>query len=449
MSDADSVRITDTTVQPVHGTPVAPEERFGSLDVLRGVAIVGILVMNIYAFAMPFSAYTNPLLMGGTEPHNLGIWFFTHIFVEQKFITIFAMMFGAGLVLMTDRAEAKGVRPAPVYFRRQFWLVIIGAIHGYLIWFGDILFVYALIGMMAYLFRRRSPKSLTIVACFLLVVAPMVNYGMYVQMADLKQQADELVAAAAAGQALNEEQQEIVTDWEESRALLAPNAEDMQEDLDTHLQGYAEIIAYRVPYVAKMQVFMIPVFGVWRIGGLMLIGMALMKLRVFTAERSRSFYRRMMVAGYAIGLPLTAFSAGNLHAHGYDGLYAMRIGMLPNYLGSIFVAFGHVGLVMLIARTGVLQRMMQRLAAVGRMALTNYLLHSVILTTVFYGYGLGLYGDLSRSWQMLLVATAVGLQLAVSPWWLSRFRFGPVEWLWRSLTYRERQPMRMVSANTR
>ena len=448
MSDAESNHSTDTAA-PAHGAPVAPEERFASLDILRGVAILGILVMNIYAFAMPFSAYMNPLFMGGTDALNMGIWFFTHIIFDQKFLSIFAMMFGAGLVLMTGRAEAKGVKPAPIYFRRQFWLVLIGVIHGYLIWFGDILFTYALIGMMVYLFRKKSPKALIIFGCLLLPVTPLVNYGMSIYMTDIKTQAQKLVAEEASGATLSDEQKKIVTTWEEARAMMAPTAEDTQKDLETHLQGYQAIVAYRAPHVAEMQFFMIFLYGIWRVGGLMLIGMALMKLGVFTGERSSAFYRRLLISGYGFGLPLTIFSAANLYANDFDGLYGMRVGQIPNYVGSVLVALGHIGLVMLIARTGVMQGLMSRFAAVGRMALTNYLMHSVILTTVFYGYGLGLYGDLPRSWQMVFVAAVIGLQLAISPWWLSRFRFGPVEWLWRSLTYWERQPMRAARASSR
>ena len=447
MSNAEPVPAIGP-VQPVHGSPVTPAERFASLDMLRGVAILGILVMNIYAFAMPFSAYTNPLLMGGTDALNMGIWFFTHILFDQKFLSIFAMMFGAGLVLMTGRAEAKGAKPAPIYFRRQFWLVLLGAVHGYLIWFGDILFAYALIGMMVYLFRKRSPRTLIIVACLLITVTPLINYGMSYYMSDLREQAEEYAAVELAGETLSDEQREIVAGWEESRAFMAPTAEDTQKDLEVHQGSYVDILVHRVPLVASMQFFMIFIFGIWRVGGLMLIGMALMKLGVFTGERDAAFYRRLMIAGYVLGVPLTVFSAANLFAHDFDGLYNLRVGQLPNYVGSVLVALGHIGLVMLIAKQGFMRRLMSRFASVGRMALTNYLMHSVILTSIFYGYGLGLYGDLPRSWQMVFVIAVIGLQLALSPWWLSRFRFGPVEWLWRSLTYWERQPMRAAAANT-
>ena len=443
MTDADNER--PPRPAPVHGAPVTASERIASLDMLRGVAILGVLVMNIYAFAMPLSAYANPLRMGGSDPYNLGVWFFTHILFDQKFISIFAMMFGAGLVLMTNRAEAKGARPAPIYYRRQFWLVIIGALHGYLIWFGDILFVYALIGMLAYLFRRRSARTLIIVACLLLPVNLLVTYGISVHMSDLKSQAEELQAAETAGETLSDEQQEIVAAWEESRVFMAPTPEDAQEDLAVYSQGYTEILAHRIPQVAMMQFAGILVYGIWRVGGLMLIGMALMKLGVLTGERSPQYYRRLLVVGYVLGLPLTIYSAVDLYAHEFDGLYIMRAGMIWNYVGSLLVALGHIGLVMLIAGSGMMRRLMRGFAAVGRMALTNYLLHSVILTTVFYGYGFGLYGELSRLWQMACVVAVIAFQLLASRWWLQRYRFGPVEWLWRSVTYWERQPMRQAA----
>ena len=158
-------------------TPVAATERIASLDVLRGVAILGILVMNIYAFAMPFPAYSNPLLMGGTDTLNIGTWFFTHILFDQKFMSIFAMLFGAGIILMTGRAEAKGAKYGRIFYRRQLWLVVLGALHAYLFWFGDILFLYAVVGMLAYLFRNRRPRTLIVIACVLLPVVVLMSYG--------------------------------------------------------------------------------------------------------------------------------------------------------------------------------------------------------------------------------------------------------------------------------
>jgi uncharacterized protein len=320
--------------------------------------------------------------------------------------------------------------------------MLIGAVHGYLIWMGDILFVYAAIGMLVYLFRNRKPRTLIIVAILLLPVGLLLSYGNAKMTEGIIVEVAEIEELQASGTELSDEQTKTLEDWERSRQFMAPTDEDMQDDLDVHRGGYAGIVEHRAPIVLMMQVFVTLFFGIWRVGALMLIGMALMKLGVFSAERSVGFYRKMMLAGYLIGLPLTIFSASDMYAHQFNPLYVMRIGGIANYWGSLIVACGHIGLVMLVVKAGTLQQLMARFAAVGRMALTNYLMHSVILTTVFYGYGLGLYGSIPRFWQMGFVIGVIGVQLLLSPWWLDRYRFGPVEWLWRSLTYWKRQPFR-------
>ena len=172
--------------------PVPGSERLASLDVLRGVAILGILVMNIYAFAMPLPAYNNPLIMGGTEAINIGTWFVTHILFDQKFMSIFSMLFGAGMILMMDRAESRGAAFGPIYYRRTFWLLLLGMLHGYLVWFGDILFHYALMGMIVYPFRKASPGILIAVACAILPITLLINFASSFYIEDLQSQAVEI-----------------------------------------------------------------------------------------------------------------------------------------------------------------------------------------------------------------------------------------------------------------
>jgi uncharacterized protein len=438
MSVAASVEMGDTNESVA---PVTPAERIDSLDILRGVAIIGILVINIYAFAMPIIAYSNPLAMGGTEPHNLGTWFVTHILVDQKFLAIFAMMFGAGIVLMTTRATARGAKPGRIYLRRQLWLVVIGVIHAYLIWFGDILFTYALIGLLAYLFRNLAPRTLIVIACLMLSVGVALTHGYSFYAEETIQNVEETLSLQAAGEALTAEQMELLKGWESSRPFMAPTDEDLRKDLDRHLGGYLEIFEYRAPFVLTLQIANTLFFGLWRITALMFVGMALMKWGVFSLERPTRFYRNLLLVGYGAGLPLTVFSAFDLHQHEFNFLYILRYGGIANYWGSIIVSLGHIALVLLLVKKGMLGGLARRLGAVGRMALTNYLMHSVILTTIFYGYGMGLYGSVPRFTQMAFVAGVIGLQLVISPWWLARFRFGPVEWMWRSLTYWRKQPL--------
>lgn len=432
----------DTRISgPVAG-PVSGAERMESLDMLRGVAVLGILVMNIYAFAMPFLAYMNPYALGGTEPWNLGTWFVTHALFDQKFMSIFSMLFGAGMVLMMDRAEARDAKFGRIYYRRLFWLLLMGAVHAYLIWFGDILFFYALTGMIVFIFRHRSPRALIVIACLMLPVAALLAFAGGTFMEELRDNAAEYTALADSGEALSEEQQAVVDEWAEARAFIVPGEEELNAELAAYRGSYSDMLGHRVPFVSSFHSQGFFFFILWRVGGLMVLGMAFMKLGIFTAQRSTGFYRNLTIAGYALGLPLTIYSGWNLNAHNFEPLYAFRIGNLANYVGSILVAFGHIGAVMLIAKSGVLSGLMQRFAAVGRMALSNYLAHSIVMTTIFYSYGLGLYGDVARLWQMAFVVGLVGLQLLWSPWWLARYHFGPFEWLWRTLTYWQRQPMR-------
>ena len=421
--------------------PIGAAERIVAIDTLRGVAVLGILVMNIYAFAMPFPAYNNPLLWGGTEWYNLGTWFVTHVFFDQKFMTIFSLLFGAGIVIISERAAQRGNASANFFLRRQLWLGAIGAAHGYLLWVGDILFAYAVVGAAVLPFQALPPRRLMAIAVALLAVAPLLSFTTAGYVEELQQRAAVIAELEANGETLNAEQRDVQQEWSDVAPFLSPGAAEVQEDLAAYRGRYFGIVAFRAPTVASLQTDAMLFFILWRVGGLMLLGMAAMKLNVLSAERPARFYRQMQLIGYGIGLPLTLFSAYDLYAHQWNGIYVLRAGMLSNYVGSLLVAAGHIATVMLAVKSGFWPKLMARFSAVGRMALTNYLAHSVILTSVFYGYGLGLYGHVPRLVQMTFVAAVIGLQLAWSPEWLSRFRFGPCEWLWRSLTYGRRQPM--------
>jgi uncharacterized protein len=421
--------------------PVSAVDRFESLDVLRGVAVLGILVMNIYAFAMPFAAYSNPLVMGGREWYNLATWFTTHVLFDQKFMSIFSMLFGAGIVLMMNRLEARGAPFRAIFFRRQFWLLIIGALHAYLLWFGDILFFYAVTGAAVYLFRHRSPRALLLTGAVFLLAGLLMLQGTSRFMVALEHEAQPLAAARQSGDTLTAEQQGTLDAWEQLRQTFAPTDAELRAEVETYRGSYAEILERRAPEVAMMQVQALPFFFLWRVGGLMLFGMALMKMGLLTGRQGSGVARRMIAWGYGLGLPLALWSAVNAYAHGFDSVYMLGPGAVPNYVGSVLLALGHTGLVLWLLGKGKLAGLLNRCGAVGRMALSNYLLQSLVMTAIFYGYGLALYAEVPRLAQMSFVLGLMGIQLVLSPWWLTRFRFGPAEWAWRSLTYWRRQPM--------
>lgn len=422
--------------------PVAAKERNHAIDMLRGVAVLGILVMNIYAFAMPAVATSNPLAYGGTEPWNLATWFVTHIFFDSKFMTIFSMLFGAGLVMMMQRASERGRHYVGVWYRRCFWLMLFGIVHGYVIWMGDILYSYAAAGMIVFLFRRLSPQALLKTAIVVMAVAPLIGFTSAVGVERLQILATEIEAIQVAGEPVTDEQEALLKRWHGLSILLGDPADQVADDLEGYSGSYIEAFNHRRPTTWKMQTEWFAFYILWRAGGVMLLGMALMKLGIISGEKTKSFYRKLMWLGYGIGLPIVVFGAWNLWQHQWETMWVHRSGSIPNYIGSVFVALGHIGLIMTVIKSGALHKLMDRFAAVGRMAFTNYLSHSIILTTIFYGYGLGLYGSVPRLFQMGFVLAVIGLQLWWSPIWLKSFRFGPAEWLWRSLTYWKLQPMR-------
>ncbi|HEX5789398.1 MAG TPA: DUF418 domain-containing protein [Woeseiaceae bacterium] len=422
--------------------PVPAADRLQGLDVLRGVAVLGILVMNVYAFALPFAAYMNPLLAGGRDWYDLGTWFATHVLFDQKFMSIFSLLYGAGIVLLMTRAESRGAAFGPLFFRRQFWLLVIGAAHAYLIWFGDILFFYAVTGMLVFLFRHLRPRTLAVAGVAFLLVGLAMSQVTSVFIAGLRAEAAELAAQQSAGTELDETQQATIDTWLEMRPTFAPTAADIDAEIEAYRSDYATIVAFRAPDVVAMHFQALPFFIIWRVGGLMLLGMALMKTGLLTGSRDAATYGRLCVWGYAVGLPLTIFSAVSAWRHGFDLVWMFGPGGVPNYVGSLFVAAGHIGLVLWLVRNGKAAGPLRRFGAVGRTALSNYLLHSLVMTSIFYGYGLGLFAHVPRFWLMSFVAGLVGAQLLVSPWWLARFRFGPAEWAWRSLTYGRAQPFR-------
>ncbi|MGB5873430.1 MAG: DUF418 domain-containing protein [Bacteroidota bacterium] len=409
--------MTDTT-----GTlaPVSASERIYSLDVLRGVALLGILIMNIQGFAMIQAAYFNPTAYGDLTGINWWVWLLSHIFGDQKFMTIFSIMFGAGILLMADRAEAKGGSAASIHYRRTFWLLMIGLIHSYLLWHGDILVPYVFCAVIVFLFRKRKPRTLLILGLLSLSVSSVIYTLMGWSLPYWPPEAVEGISRY----------------WE-------PTAELVEKEIAAFRGSWSDQLSQRVPASFGFQTMVFFMWGGWRAGGLMLVGMALYKWGVLTAERSNGFYLKGVIIGLLVGLALVIFGVTQHVSHGWTMEYSFFLGMQYNYWGSLGVSFAFISIVMLICKSGALKTLSRAFSAVGRTALSNYLLQTLIGITIFYGPGFGLFGHVERYGQILIVIAIWILQLIISPLWLRYFRFGPAEWLWRSLTYWKRQPMRV------
>jgi uncharacterized protein len=432
---------------PKKAEPVKAGERFFAVDVLRGCALLGILAMNIVAFGWPMAAYSDPTRGGGFEGLDRGIWFFNHMFFEMKMMTIFSMLFGAGLVLMDQRAEARGAKIRGVYYRRILWLLAIGLVHAYLIWNGDILVMYAETGLLLYLFRNLKPKTLIILGVSASLLILPLFFGFVGAINYMRVTTARVEAQIKANEKPSNFDQKIHDIWDKNfkenfNPTPEKRAESWNKELAAYRGGYLGIVKFRAKDLLIEHTIGFLLGGFLLAGSRMLLGMGLMKLGVFSAQRSRKFYWWLLGIGYCVGLPLMVIDARQLIAHNFSIEYGLSGGFLVNVFGSVVVALGHVGLLMLIVQSGALSWLTQRLAAVGRMALSNYLTHSIVCTTLFYGYGFGLFGTINRTGLALIVLTIWIIQLVISPIWLKHFRFGPAEWVWRSLTYWRLQPMR-------
>jgi uncharacterized protein len=424
---------------PAHAAPVAEKERVVALDVLRGVAVLGILLMNIVAMGLPWWAYMNPAAAGGAEGANFAAWAVNETLFEGTMRTIFSLLFGAGVVLMTSRAEARGegVRVADIYYRRTILLMLFGAIHAYLLlWVGEILWLYGVAGMFLFPLRHWPARRLITLGVVVIAGYSVISSTMdHLSMRAVHEAAAPALAAQEAGEELTEEQHEAIEALEAWRAEYAPAQEMLDLVVSTRNLGYLGAVAAQAGEVMFFHTIKAYAWGFWDVISMMLIGMGLLKLGVLTAKRSTRFYLTLIALGYGLGVPLNIWETNTIIAGGFAHEAFVQAGWTYD-LGRLLVALGHIGLVMLLVRF-VSARLLAPLAAVGRMALTNYLMHSVIAMFVFYGFGLGLYGQLER-WQLYLVVGAVwAFQLIASPLWLKWFRFGPAEWVWRCGTYGE------------
>jgi uncharacterized protein len=399
---------------------VAETERNPALDVLRGFAVLGILVMNVQSFAMPLAAYLNPHAAGPLEGREWWVWLGGHALADRKFINIFSMLFGAGVLLFSGRAEARGQRARALHYRRMLWLLLFGALHAYLLWYGDILFSYAVCGMLIYPLRKRRPRTLLIVG--LLVMALGSAFYIFVGWSMKYWPPEEVVK-------LEQE------NWR-------PPAEALAREAAFYRGAWLEQMQERVPTAFFLQTQYLLMYELWRAGGLMLIGMALFQWGVLRGERSDGFYWRCIAAGALLGVPGTLYGVWRDAQAGWDVHYSFFIGPQFNYWSSVLTSLAYVGIFALLVRKSAATWLTARLAAAGQMAFSNYILQTLLCTTIFYGHGLGRFGQMSRTAQLGIVLAIWTLQLVVSPWWLRRFRFGPLEWLWRSLTYGARQPFR-------
>ena len=421
--NSDLPAATLTEVASAELRPVTPSKRISSIDCLRGFAVLGILLINIPWFGIPETV--DPTSRGNATTLNLAAWA-ASVVADGTPRAIFAMLFGAGVVILTTRADARGqgANVADVYYRRLFWLFLFGWVHDYLLFGIDYLQSYALLGVGLYPLRKLSPGRLILtgIICLTLCVCS-IDFLHHFQK---RQTAAEGESQASAKDA---------TQHEEERIRQA--IEDRQSGYITWVKRTLGDMVSDPPFYLRVQF--------WDRAGAMVLGMGLFKLGVFSASSSVRVYLAMVVLGYGLGFLYRGF--GIYSAIGSDfasGPFPAPFGVLRLTgfeVSRVLIAMGHVGLMMIISKNGWCRTLMAALAAVGRLALSNYILQTIVCTLVFYGFGLGLYGQLELYQLYFVVGLTWTGQLVLSTLWIRYFRFGPLEWIWRSLTYWKRQPM--------
>jgi uncharacterized protein len=423
--------------------PVSSDERLRTLDVVRGAALLGIALMNIVFSGLPMAAYSNPNVWGGNDPLNVSVLAVQWVLFDGKMRALFSMMFGAGIVLFMQRALERdnSVRASDLLSRRMLWLMLFGAVHGWLIWAGDILYAYGLFGLLLIPMRNVRPRRLLVTAGVFLVLLSLAMVGQGFSQRSTRNEAMAARAVEAQGKPLTKEQQDAKKEWDEAYNQALPSKQKLQEEIDNYRKGYGGVMTQRVPIMRQFN--FIPVYfpGGIDIWALMLIGMALFKLGVLQGDRPTGFYVRLAAAGYGFGIAVNSLSTYGMITSNFD-IVATTFWNVPYELGRVAVAMGHTSVLILFAQSGWTGWLSDRLAAVGQMAFSNYISHSIIYALVFYAPGLRWFGELQRYQLYYVVLGMWVLSLAISPIWLRYFRFGPLEWCWRSLTYWQRQPMR-------
>lgn len=409
--------------------PIAARERIEVMDVLRGFALFGILLMNIEGLAGPLLESitgVNPRFSGADRGVDAAIY----VLVQGKFITLFSLLFGMGFAAMLLRARAGGTSGTALYARRLLALLGIGAAHALLVWSGDILLTYALLGFALLLFFRRTPQSRLPkwgVALYALPLLLVLAFGLGAQLA---QQDPQAAAEFEMGMAAEGERIAALIDGE--RQAYGSGT-------------YAEATSQRIADTGVLLEFIV-YFGPALLGVFLLGAWFLQSGVIRDAGAHLSLFRRLRNSGLALGLPLMLWSAWSQPTMSFSefslqsGL-AQAAGMVANLL----LCLGYLSVIVLAMQQPAWAHRLRWLAPAGRMALTNYLLQSVICTLVFFGYGLGYFERLPRAWQPVFVAALFAWQVLFSRWWLARYRHGPAEWVWRWLTYLKPPAMRHAS----
>ena len=406
------------------------QTRVISLDAMRGFAVMGILAMNIIGFAMPEWAYVSPGAYGGETLADRISWLLSFIFIDGKMRGLFSLLFGASMMLIIERAEAKQQSAARTHYARMVWLALFGLAHYFLLWFGDILFTYAVIGCLAFLMHKWEPKRL--------IKWALIVYGLGVILWGVQFGGLEFLQWASAQPGADPD---MVRSFREVMASGEFDT-DVSQELALHRGDWFGIFVGKIanwyePLLAPLQ-------SITETLPLMMLGMAMKKNGFLTGDWPEADYRLWIIRLLPAGLLLSTALGALAWFGGFNPIHMLANFFAWGAIPRLMVTIAYAALLILWIRRLSGGAFLARVAATGRAAFTNYLGTTIVMTTIFYGYGFGLFGYVSRPALWLFVLGAWAVMLLWSKPWLERFQYGPFEWLWRSLARMELQPMRRV-----
>lgn len=389
--------------------PVGEQDRIHSLDVMRGIAIFGILLVNMKSYSGPDSPIRALSYEYFDEPYNVWTNVLLEFFVQGNFITMFSFLFGFGIVLMAERAAAKKTRFVPVFLRRQFVLLLFGILHVLFFWYGDILIMYAIVGLFMLIFYRLNRKVLIIMGFLLITV-----YSLFMTTLTYDY-------------------------WSSGTAITYQNAQnelyeqEIAQSIQIYSNGtYVEIMKERIHEWGDLNRYFL--FFIAGLLPMFLFGAYAAKKRTFT---NRGLWRLWLLT-LILGPGSKSFAVIFFSNKGEDWRYETAMSWGYEFGGAMMSIF-YICSIVLLYRSGVCKRLFNFFQFTGRMAFTNYLTQSIIATTIFYSYGLGLYGEFGPLVGVILACVIFSIQVIFSKWWIKRYYMGPLEWVWRSLTYGRKQ----------
>ena len=424
----------------VPGAPVAAPQRLESLDLLRGFALCGILLVNIISMGGIWEAYVPQTAPSLGNPDWMA-WLVQHVFLQGSMRGLFTLLFGAGMLLITLRGgDGKGtIEAADVYFRRCMALLVLGVGNVTILLFpGDILYVYGLSGFFLFAFRAARPRTLILVSVLLIALLTGIQGASAYKRAVETREGRAVAESHLPVERLNPKQRETLDAYQAAVAARQPSREARLEQAELRTGGPVSLMKWSIHTWIDYAASSYTIILVMECVAFMLLGMALFKLGVLTGARSLRFYLLLAAAGYAVGLAINGAQAAALWRNDFSPELWLTRGSYE--LGRLGMTLGHVGLILTLWKLNVFGFIGAGLKAMGRMALSNYLAQSAITSLLFYG--LHLWGRFDW-WTLWGIAVVIWVVLAIgSLIWLRAFAFGPMEWALRLIAYGKVPPIR-------